>query len=173
MIARKFMLASNCLVNEQISSLSHRYGNSVLLCNVSVSNALFVTRNFATSLVQCHLSCPIKRHSERIHRSSLTKQRFMFKKFHSAEDPSITFLTCGKSKYFDYRARYGRDKLLHKVIDQLKEDDGDDICVLETSEERRRYADYIVFVSARSTRHLKAMTNHLHQQVLSSLNFSP
>ncbi|XP_028393048.1 mitochondrial assembly of ribosomal large subunit protein 1-like [Dendronephthya gigantea] len=79
-------------------------------------------------------------------------------------DPSITFLSGGRSKHFEASAVYDEDKLLKNIVKQLKEDNGVDICVIETSEERRKYADYVVVVSGRSTRHLKAMTNHIHQK---------
>ena len=58
-----------------------------------------------------------------------------------------------------------KDKSLIEVVEQLKEDHGVDICVIETSEERKKYADYVIVASGRTTRHLRAMTNHLYEQV--------
>ena len=84
---------------------------------------------------------------------------------HYCEGPSVTVtLLCnGESRPF-LEEEVG-DTLLTKVVGQLCEDHGIDICVIETSEERRKYADYVIVVSGGSTRHLKAMTNHLYDQV--------
>ena len=96
-------------------------------------------------------------------KTALNERRNAVIRFYSG-DPSVKFLSGGKSTYFEDNAVYDNDKFLSKVINQLREDNGIDVCVIETSEERRKYADYVIVVSGRSTRHLKAMTNHIHQQ---------
>ena len=96
--------------------------------------------------------------------TAVKEWKWTLNRFYSG-DPNVTFLSGGKSKDFDENASYDADKLLNSVTGQLKEDNGVDICVIETCEDRRKYADYVVVVSGRSSRHLKAMTNHLHQQV--------
>ncbi len=166
MLMRKLILATNCLLNKQISNISYRHhGKRILLsvlCSGNDLNAHFYTGKVAEKPMVYHSSFL---HNNKLCNTALNKRRNTLNRFYSG-DPSITFLSGGKSKYFEDSAVYDEDRLLNKVTDQLKEDNGIDICVIETSEERRKYADYVVVVSGRSTRHLKAMTSHIHQQVL-------
>ena len=167
MLTRRLVLASNCHLSKQISNILYRRGKSILLCSVNGLNAYFYTGKVAESPIECHFLCQNNIKLKAMPITALNKRSYMLNRFYSG-DPSITFLSGGKSQHFEDNTVYDEDKLLNKVIDQLKEDNGSDISVIETSEERRKYADYVVVVSGRSTRHLKAMTNHIHQQVLIS-----
>lgn len=163
MLTRRLVLASNCHLSKQISNILYRRGKSILLCSVNGLNAYFYTGKVAESPIECHFLCQNNIKLKTMPITALNKRSNMLNRFYSG-DPNITFLSGGKSQHFEDNTVYDEDKLLNKVIDQLKGDNGSDISVIETSEERRKYADYVVVVSGRSTRHLKAMTNHIHQQ---------
>ena len=164
MLIRSLYKTSKCVLNKQISSvvntqlkLKQVYINSCFnahFCNGKAVSKYFIYPGFCSN------------NSKTISKKPLTvkESKNLLNRYYSG-DPSVTFLSGGKSNYFEDNALYGDDKLLNDIIKQLKEDNGVDICVIETSEERRKYADYVIVVSGRSTRHLKAMTNHIHQQV--------
>lgn len=99
---------------------------------------------------------------------SCTRYEYMTKKLFCNK---VSFLIDGTTKNLDDRALHEENVVLKRVLEKLREDNGVDICVVKTSDERRKYADYIVVVSGRSTRHLKAMTNHIHTQVRRSFFF--
>ena len=169
MLTRRLVLASNRLLGEQISSIFHLHEGSIAFAICAKTfNTHFYIGNVAARPVEYHSSCMYNDKIKSPCKTAVNKRRNALIRFYSG-DPSVMFLSGGKSTHFEDHAVYDKDKLLNKVIDQLKEDNGVDISVIETSEERRKYADYVVVVSGRSTRHLKAMTNHIHQQVFISL----
>lgn len=165
MLTRKSFSASKTLLNKPIFNLAWSHGQLVIFLNRNGLNSNFFNGNVQQMSFDYPLYClnNVGVNARRV--TAFNTWRNSLNRFYSG-DPSITFLSGGKSKYFEANTVYDADKLLNNVIEQLKEDNGVDICVIETSEERRKYADFVVVVSGRSTRHLKAMTNHIHQKVL-------
>lgn len=51
------------------------------------------------------------------------------------------------------------------LVDILKRESAIDICVINTSGDRRSYVEYFVIVSGVSSRHLRAMAKNLEQLV--------
>lgn len=167
MFTRRLVLASKCVLNKHILDAVFTYGKSArsfILFGINGFNAHFSTGKFVERYcIRSHSLLNNSNASEpflKVAENWTTLHRFY------SGDASVTFLSGGKSKHFEGNALYGEDNVLSEVVEQLKDDNGMDICVIETSEERRKYADYVVVVSGRSTRHLKAMANHIHQQVL-------
>ncbi|XP_033101374.1 uncharacterized protein LOC117104623 [Anneissia japonica] len=52
---------------------------------------------------------------------------------------------------------------IQEIVDLLKEENVADLCVIQLPK-KMRYVDYMVLVTGRSTRHLKAMAQHLNQK---------
>ena len=168
MLTRRLALASNNLLGKQISKVLNTNEKLFPFVSAKGFNAHFYNGKVAETPIEYHSSCKHNHNTKLMCKATLNKWRYSLIRFYS-RDPSVKFLSGGKSTYFEDNAVHDNNKFLSKVINQIKEDNGIDVCVIETSEERRKYADYVVVVSGRSTRHLKAMTNHIHQQVLISL----
>lgn len=170
MYARRLILSIKCVLDKGISNVVFAYGGRYLrsihmLFSINGFNARFSTGKFGERYYVRRVSVLNNSNANKpFLRLTVIENWKTLHRFYSG-DASVTFLSGGKSMYFEGNVLYGEDKVLNKVVEQLKDDNGIDICVIETSEERRKYADYVVVVSGRSTRHLKAMTNHIHQQV--------
>ena len=160
MFARRLVLPSECVLKKGISNVVFIYDRSAInsLISAHFSTGIFVEKYYILPLSLMN-NINVKKPF-----LSVVEKWKPLHRFYSG-DASVTFLSGGKSKYFESNALYGEDKVLNTVVEQLQDDNGIDICVIETSEERQKYADYVVVVSGRSTRHLKAMTNHIYQQV--------
>ena len=162
-LTRRFALASNSLFGKQNSNIVYSNEKFFPFANAKRFNAHFYNGKVSETPMENYSWCKHNDNRKLMCKTTLNERRYSLIRFYSG-DPSVKFLSGGQSTSFEDNAVRDNDKFLTKVITRLKEDNGIDVCVIETSEERRKYADYVVVVGGRSTRHLKAMTSHIHQQ---------
>lgn len=82
-----------------------------------------------------------------------------------AVEDDIASLTKLRSAVVEYTLDENGFMNIQDLVDFLKRESAMDICVIETSGDRRAYVDYFVIVSGVSTRHLRAMAKNLEQLV--------
>jgi len=80
-----------------------------------------------------------------------------------AVEDDMASLTKLRSAVVEYTLDENGFMNIQDLVDFLKRESAMDICVIETSGDRRAYVDYFVIVSGVSTRHLRAMAKNLEQ----------